>query len=92
MRLGTIVVITDADATLAAETLGPEAVEVDVRLGHVGVSEEEPQAEDGLGEDIEDGVANDLSIDAGDASTVGNTPDAVKSININVKEKVSIPG
>jgi len=43
---------------------------------HSVVSEEEPEAEDGLGEDVEDGVRDDLSIDIGNASSIGNTPDA----------------
>lgn len=43
------------------------------------MGEEEPEAEDGLGEDIENGVGNDLSININLAGAVGNTPDAVKS-------------
>ena len=41
------------------------------------VGEEEPEAEDGLGKDIKDGVADDLSVDIDVAGSVGNTPDAV---------------
>lgn len=75
VHLSTIIVVTDADGALAAKTLGPESVEVHVGLRHVGVGEEEPQAEDWLGEDVEDGVGNDLGINAGNAGAVGNTPD-----------------
>lgn len=42
------------------------------------MSKEEPEAKDGLGEDIEDGVGNDLSIDVDIARPISNTPDAVK--------------
>lgn len=76
MRLGTVV-LTDADSTIAAETVGPEAVELSVALTHVGVDNEEPGTEDGLGENVENGVDNDLSINADLAGTVGNTPDTV---------------
>jgi hypothetical protein len=69
------IILADADSTLAVETVGPEAVKLDVALGHVGMSNQEPRTKDTLGEDIEDGVSNDLTVDAGLASTVGNTPD-----------------
>jgi hypothetical protein len=43
------------------------------------VGEEKPEAEDWLGEDIEDSIGDDLSIETDHASTVGNTPDAERS-------------
>lgn len=75
-RLCAILVVTNADGALVAEALGPEAIELDVGLGHVGVGEKEPEAEDDLGEDVEDGVGDDFSVDRGDARAVGDTPDA----------------
>jgi hypothetical protein len=69
------IVLADADSALAAETVGPEAVELNVALSDVSMSNEEPCTKDTLGEDIEDGVSNDLTVDAGLASTVGDTPD-----------------
>ena len=36
---------------------------------------EEPETEDGLGKDIEDGVGNDLRVDIDVQGAVGNTPD-----------------
>jgi hypothetical protein len=38
MHLGTLVVVTDADGALLAETLAPEATEVNVGLGELGVN------------------------------------------------------
>ena len=76
MHLSTIV-LADADSTLAAEAVGPEAVELSIALAHVGVSNKEPGTETSLSEDIKDGVGNDLSVDAGLAGTVGDTPDTV---------------
>jgi hypothetical protein len=69
------VVLTNADGTLTAETVSPEAVELNIALAHVGVGNKEPGTEDSLGKDIEDSVGNDLSINASLAGTVGNTPD-----------------
>jgi len=75
MHLGTLVVVTDTDGTLLAETLAPEATEVNVGLGELGVSEQEPGTENGLGKDVEDGVGNDLLVNVHDARTIGDTPD-----------------
>jgi hypothetical protein len=69
------IILTDADSTLAVETVGPEAVELNVALAHVGVNNQEPCTEDTLGKDVEHGVGDDLGVDADLASTVGNTPD-----------------
>lgn len=44
------------------------------------MGEEEPEAEDWLGEDIKNSIGNDLSIETNHASTVGNTPDAVNTL------------
>jgi len=38
---------------------------------------DEPGAEDRLGQDIKNGIGDDLSIDRGDSGTVSDTPDAV---------------
>lgn len=51
---------------------------------------QEPGTEDSLGEDIEDSVGNDLSVDASLASTIGNTPDteriSIKSGGVGIDE------
>lgn len=41
------------------------------------MSEEEPKAEDRLGEHVKDGVGNDFAINVNLASAVGNTPNTV---------------
>jgi hypothetical protein len=68
--------LADADSTLAVETIRPEAVELNIALAQVGVDNQEPCTEDTLGEDIENSVGDDLTVDADLTSTVGNTPDA----------------
>jgi hypothetical protein len=74
------VVLTDADSTLTVETVGPEAVELNIALAEVGVGNKEPGTKDSLGKDIEDGVGDDLSIDTDLAGTIGNTPDTEKAL------------
>jgi hypothetical protein len=75
--LGTVV-LTQADSTLLVETVRPETVELDVALGHVGVSDQEPSTEDSLGKHVQDGVGDDLAINANLARAVGKTPDTDK--------------
>lgn len=75
--LRTLVIVANTEPALGAESVGPEASELDVSLGELGVGEEEPEAEDWLGEDVEHGVGDDLLVDAEDAASVGNSPDAV---------------
>ena len=74
-RLSTLVVITDADGALAVEAVGPEATEINVGLRHVHVGKQQPQTEDWLGENVEDGVGNDLTVDIDVARAVSDTPD-----------------
>ena len=74
--LRTLIIVTHTDAALRAKTLGPEAAKVDVSLWHARVGEEEPSTEDWLGEDVENGVGDDLLVDVQVARAVGNTPDA----------------
>ena len=71
MRLGTLVVI-NSDTTLVAETVGPETLDGGSILG---VREQEPESEDGLGQDVEDGISDDLSVDRPNTSSISNTPD-----------------
>ena len=40
------------------------------------MSEEQPEAKDRLGKDVKDGIGNNLSIDARNARSISNTPDA----------------
>ena len=41
------------------------------------MGEEKPKSKDGLGEDIEDGVGDDLSIDVDVARSISNAPDTI---------------
>jgi hypothetical protein len=45
------------------------------------VGEEEPGTEDGLGEDVEDGVGNDLLVNVHVAGAISDTPNTVKSVS-----------
>jgi hypothetical protein len=71
------VILTKADGTLASEAVSPEAVELDVTLAHLGVSDQQPGTKDTLGQDIQDGVGNDLAIDTNPAGAIGKTPDTI---------------
>jgi hypothetical protein len=49
-----------------------------LRAGHAVMGEQEPEAEDRLGQDVENSVGNDLSIESDKAAAVSDTPDAVE--------------
>jgi len=55
--------------------MGPEATKLDIALWQVGMGDEQPGTEDGLGEDIKDGIGNNFLVDIENAGTVSNTPD-----------------
>lgn len=81
IHLGTLVVVTNADGALVAETLAPEATDLNVGLGDALVGEEEPGTEDGLGEDVKDGVGDDLLVNGSVAGAVSNTPDTGNGVS-----------
>ena len=81
IHLGTLVVVTNADGALVAETLAPEATDLNVGLGDALVGEEEPGTEDGLGEDVKDGVGDDLLVNGGGAGAISDTPDTENSVS-----------
>jgi hypothetical protein len=76
MHLSTLIILTNTDGTLAADTVGPEATKLNLGLGHALVGEEQPSTEDRLGEQVKDGVGNDLLVDGHLAGAIGNTPNA----------------
>jgi hypothetical protein len=76
MHLSTVIV-TDAESTLAVETVGPEATKVHIGLAELGVSDDQPSTEDGLSKNIKDSVGNDLAIDTDLAGTVSEAPNTV---------------
>lgn len=43
------------------------------------MGKQKPETKDWLGEDIEDGICDDLRVNVGDACTISNTPDAASS-------------
>jgi hypothetical protein len=58
----------------------PESANIDVRLRHPRVSNQEPQAEDGLGKDVKDGIGDNLTVNADFTGAVGNTPDTGEAL------------
>ena len=44
--------------------------------GHRVVGEQKPEAEDRLGENIEDSIGDNFSVNACNAGAIGDTPDA----------------
>lgn len=66
-------VVIEAESTLGGKTVSPEALNgLSIRLG---VCSKEPETENWLGENIENSVGDDLTIDGEDAGSITKTPD-----------------
>jgi len=57
-----LIIISDTEGTLATDTVGPEAAQIDIRFWQVGVGDKKPGAKDGLGQDVEYGISDNGSI------------------------------
>jgi len=57
------IIVTNSDLALVAETVGPETFERWGSAGHAVVSNEKPGTEDRFGQNIEDSISENLSID-----------------------------
>jgi hypothetical protein len=49
---------------------------INLRARHAVVGEEKPEAEDGLREDVENGICNDFRVHIRDVTGAGNPPHA----------------
>lgn len=67
---------THTQGTLSGSTGSPETVNGGSRLGHLVVSGQQPETEDRLSKDVQNGIGNNLAVDTDDASAIGDTPDA----------------
>lgn len=74
------IIVSDTELT-STPTLRPEAVQGWRSAGHAIVGEEEPETEDRLGEDVKNGVTNNLSVDTDELSTFSKTPDTGETVS-----------
>lgn len=89
-HLCTLIIITDADGTIFAESIRPEAFNRRRASTHVSeiskrtvcklpgkgiVGKYKPETKDRFGEHIKNSIGNDFGIDVDDAGTVSDTPD-----------------
>jgi len=72
MTSNLLIILTNSQGTLGVQSVNPEAIN---RAGILAVSEQEPEAKDWLGKDVQDGISNDLSINRPPTGTISNTPD-----------------
>lgn len=75
--LSAFIVITNADGSLFAKSLRPEAADRWLVGTHAVMGEEEPETKDGLSEDIKDSVGNDFLVEIGNTTTIGNAPNTM---------------
>lgn len=69
--LGTI---ANANGTFLGKAIGPETFNGSSGARHLVMRSQQPESEDGLGQNIEDGVADDLSIHVHQAGSITNAP------------------
>jgi len=77
MHLSSLIVVADTDGTLSAGTVGPVATNLGCGFAVLASSGDDPEAENSLGQDIEDGVDDDLGTDLDLPGATSSTPDAV---------------
>jgi hypothetical protein len=68
--------VVQTQGTLAVQAVGPEAAEGNIGLGNLCVRQEEPEAKDRLGKDVQNSIRNDLLVDRQMTASVGDPPDA----------------
>ena len=75
MHLSTLVVFTNANGAFSRQAMGPEATELNIGLWHVDMGQEEPKTKDRLGENIENSVSDDLTVNINISRAVSDAPD-----------------
>lgn len=83
-----LIVLTNADSTLAADAVSPEATKLNLSLGHALVGEKQPSTKDRLGEQIEDSVGDDLLVNGHLAGAIGDTPNTGNVVRTDAKSRV----
>lgn len=72
MRL--VLIITNTDAALGREAVGPPSGNFNVCLRHAAVAQEQPEAENRLGQNVEDSISQNLAVNTCLAGAVGESP------------------
>jgi hypothetical protein len=67
-------IVIETKGALTTQAMSPETSEINIGLGHLGVGKEEPETEDGLGENVQDSISDDLSVDRHFSGAISNTP------------------
>lgn len=84
-------VIANADGALSGDAVGPETVNGDGAARHGVVRRQQPEAEDGLGEDVEDAVGDDLGVDVGQTRAVADAPDTARMSVLLSPQHINLP-
>jgi hypothetical protein len=76
---------TYTEGTLGGCARSPETINRRSGLAHLVVGGQKPEAKDGLGEDVQNGVGDNFAVNTNNAGTVSNTPDAVPMLVVRSK-------
>lgn len=69
-----VVVVTDANATLGRQSVSPPSTNLHIGLRDATVTEQKPESEDWLGQNIKHSVRHNFTIDGRLAGTIGEAP------------------
>lgn len=64
-----------AQRALAVQAVGPKPAEGYIGVGNLCMCQEEPEAKDWLGKNVQDSISNNLLVDRQMTASVGDTPD-----------------
>lgn len=80
--LGLVFIVTYADTALIGQAVSPVSANLNIRLWDAAVADEEPEAKDGLGQHVKDGICEDLRVDRRLAGTVGEAPHTWENVSL----------
>lgn len=78
--LSTVVIVTKTNSACTGQAISPETADLDVGLRHASMGDQKPDTKDGLGQNIQDSIGNDLAINGNMTSAISDTPDAARSL------------
>ena len=72
--------------------MSPISTNLNIRLWDAAVTDEEPEAKDGFGKDVKNGVCKNLRVDGRLAGTVGEAPHTDTNVSLTSTTNVQSSG
>lgn len=82
IRYDLVIIVTNTDPALVRQAVSPISTDLNIRLWDAAVADQEPEAKDGLGENIKDSIGENLRVDGRLAGTVGEAPNTNTAVSL----------